>query len=158
MTMRSIWDRYRSLEERNPYLRMGLATLVLLVFLGLDINVKPEPDSEYVQEGVLGVILGLFQVLPGSVLYGATLLMFIMVGISGYQIVRTNNPGRRDWFVVCAAIASGLALSATGDTFSALPPSVINVIQFPVSSGAFVAMLLEVVVPRGNRDRLTHPQ
>ena len=58
MTMRSIWDRYRSLDKRNPYLRMGLATLVLLVFLGLDINVKPEPDSEYVQEGVLGVILG----------------------------------------------------------------------------------------------------
>jgi len=29
-----------------------------------------------------------------------------------------------------------------------LPPSVVNVIQFPVSSGAFVAMLLEVLVPR----------
>ncbi len=64
MTTRTIWDRYRALEERNPYLRMGLITVVLLVFLGLDINVKPEPDSEYVQEGVAGVILGLFQVLP----------------------------------------------------------------------------------------------
>ena len=64
MTMRSIWDRYRSLDKKNPYLRMGLIAVVLLVFLGLDINVKPEPDSEYVQEGVLGVILGLLQVLP----------------------------------------------------------------------------------------------
>ena len=98
--------------------------------------------------GMLPVVAGLFQVLPGSVLYGATLLMFIMVGISGYQIVKTNSPGRRDWLLVLASIASGLALSATGDTFSALPPSVVNVIQFPVSSGAFVAILLEILVPK----------
>ena len=25
--MRSIWDSYRSLDQRNPYVRMGLVTL-----------------------------------------------------------------------------------------------------------------------------------
>ena len=43
---------------------MGLVALVMLFFMGLDINIRPEPGSEFVQEGVLGVILALLQVLP----------------------------------------------------------------------------------------------
>lgn len=98
--------------------------------------------------GMFPVVSGLFQVLPGSVLYGATLLMFVMVGISGYQIVKTNSPRRRDWAVVCASIACGLLLSISGDTFAALPQGLVNVIQFPVSSGAFAAMFLEALIPK----------
>ena len=64
MLMRTIRDRYRSLDERNPYFRTGLITLFMLFFAALDINVKPGPDSEFVQEGALGLVLALFQVLP----------------------------------------------------------------------------------------------
>ncbi len=79
MATRTIWDRYRALDDRNPYLRMGLVTLVMLVFLGLDINIRPEPGSEYVQEGVLGVILGLLQVLPVIFARKLPLLMLAVI-------------------------------------------------------------------------------
>ena len=98
--------------------------------------------------GMFPIVAGLFQVLPGSVLYGATLLMFIMVGISGYLIINTNDPKRRDWLLVIASVISGLVLSAMGDRLAFLAPSVANIIQFPVSSGAFVAMILEIVIPK----------
>ena len=83
-------------------------------------------------------------------MYGASLLMFIMVGISGYQVVNSSDPRQRDWLLVIASVVSGLALSRTGDAFAALPPGVVNIIQFPVSSGAFVAMILEVLIPKSN--------
>lgn len=38
--------------------------LIMLFFLYLDLTVKPEPDSEYIQEDLLGVILGIAQVVP----------------------------------------------------------------------------------------------
>jgi len=98
--------------------------------------------------GTFPIVAGLFQVLPGSVLYGATLLMFIMVGISGYQIVKSGSPGERDWILIAVSVASGLALSASGDSLAFLPQGVVNIIQFPVSSGAFVAMILEVVISK----------
>ena len=98
--------------------------------------------------GMFPIVAGLFQVLPGSVLYGATLLMFIMVGISGYQIARSGDPDRRDWILIAVSVLSGLALSASGDSLAFLPQGVVNIIQFPVSSGAFVAMALEVVIPK----------
>ena len=98
--------------------------------------------------GMFPIVAGLFQVLPGSVLYGASLLMFIMVGISGYQIVNSSDPRQRDWLLVIVSAVSGLALSRTGDAFAALPAGLVNIIQFPVSSGAFVAMILEVLIPK----------
>jgi len=98
--------------------------------------------------GMFPIVAGLFQVLPGSVLYGATLLMFIMVGVSGYQIVLTSDPMSRDWILVLSAVLSGLALSRIGDALTFLPPGIVNIIQFPVSSGAFVAMILEIVIPK----------
>jgi len=98
--------------------------------------------------GMFPVVAGLFQVLPGAVLYGASLLMFIMVGISGYQIVNSSDPRRRDWLLVIVSAVSGLVLSRTGDAFAALPAGLVNIIQFPVSSGAFVAMILEVLIPK----------
>ncbi len=63
-SIEAIWNRYRALDERIAYLRTGLITLFMLFFLALDINVKPEPGSEFVQEGALGLVLALLQVLP----------------------------------------------------------------------------------------------
>jgi xanthine/uracil permease len=71
-----------------------------------------------------------------------------MVGISGYQIARSGDPDRRDWILIAVSVLSGLALSASGDSLAFLPQGVVNIIQFPVSSGAFVAMALEVVIPK----------
>lgn len=60
----SIWSRYRNLDSRNPYVTTGLITLFFLFFLGLDLNIRPEPDSGFVQEDSFGVFLAMFQILP----------------------------------------------------------------------------------------------
>jgi signal transduction histidine kinase len=64
MSTKTLWEQYRDLDNRNPYLRMGLVALIMLVFLYLDLRVKPEPGSGHVQEELPGVILGILQVLP----------------------------------------------------------------------------------------------
>ena len=64
MKTSSIWDRFRDLDSRHPYVTPGLITLFFLFFLGLDLNIKPEPDSGFEQEGVLGLILAVAQVMP----------------------------------------------------------------------------------------------
>ncbi|MCH8229938.1 MAG: hypothetical protein IIA53_06370 [Chloroflexi bacterium] len=62
--LESIWQRYRDLDTRNPYLTPGLGTLIFTFFMILDLQVTPEPDSGFVQEDSLGVVLALLQILP----------------------------------------------------------------------------------------------
>lgn len=98
--------------------------------------------------GSMPAVARLVQVLPGAVIAGATLLMFIMVTASGWHIVTGAKPASRDWLIVAIAIVSGLALAQIAPLLDVLPAPVASVIGFPVSSGAFVAMLLELTLPR----------
>ncbi len=104
--------------------------------------------------GAVPLVARLVQALPGAVLYGATLLMFLMVGVSGYRIVAERAAGRRDWLIVVAAIIGGLACGALVPKISGLPPAVANVLGFPVSSGAFIALILELCIPGSDRKTL----
>lgn len=98
--------------------------------------------------GCIPVVAGFFQILPPAVLYGATLLMFFMVAVSGFHIVLAGRPRQRDWWVVGGGVIGGLLLSWLAPQLTLLPQGIINIIGFPVSSGAFLAMLLELSVPK----------
>ncbi|MEM0955405.1 MAG: solute carrier family 23 protein [Pseudomonadota bacterium] len=100
--------------------------------------------------GCLPVVAGLFQILPPAVIYGATLLMFGLVVDAGINILRDGCVGRRDWFIVFTALAGGAVLSQTADQLTALPYQLRMILQFPVSTGALIAMILELIVPRAN--------
>jgi signal transduction histidine kinase len=82
MNTNSLWDRYRALDNRNPYVTMGLLTLVFMLFLGLDLNVKPEPGSEFVHEGVPGYILAVLMVLPMVFMRRAPLLALTIIYVA----------------------------------------------------------------------------
>lgn len=97
--------------------------------------------------GFIPAVAALIQTLPGSVLYGATLLMFIMVLVSGWKVITSRETSRRDHVLVAIALISGLALGQIGPTLTGLPDALRNFISFPVSSGAFVALLLELAIP-----------
>lgn len=97
--------------------------------------------------GFIPAVAALIQTLPGSVLYGATLLMFIMVLVSGWKVITSRETSRRDHVLVAIALISGLALGQIGPTLTGLPNALRNFISFPVSSGAFVALLLELAIP-----------
>ena len=98
--------------------------------------------------GMVPMIGAGFQILPPAVLYGATLLMFVMVGVSGYYIVRSADPSTRDWAITLAAVLGGLLVSSIVSKMNWLPATAVTVFSFPVSTGAFLAMLLEICLPK----------
>ena len=110
--------------------RIGYVVAALLVLLGL-----------------FPVVGGIFQLLPGAVLYGATLLMFILVGLAGVSILRQGNADRRAWGIAVVSILGGWGISQFAGGFDGLPGQLQMMLGFPVSTGAFLAILLELLVP-----------
>mgnify|MGYP001814309985 FL=1 len=98
--------------------------------------------------GCLPAFTALFQAIPSEVVFGATLLMFILVTVSGFKVIEFSNPKRRDWIIVCLAIVLGYGFSIGIQSVPGVPAGLLMVLQFPVSAGAIVALFLEIIVPR----------
>lgn len=98
--------------------------------------------------GLVPVVTVALQALPGAVVGGATLLMFVMVALSGLQIAREAEDRRRTAVIVAVSVAAGLALGIVGPRLTMLPEALRMLVSFPVSSGAFIAMGLELTLPR----------
>ncbi len=94
--------------------------------------------------GLFPIIGGLFIVIPGAVLYGATTLLFMMVLFSGIGIVRmhTGDPAR--YWVAGLAVAGGWLLALLMPQLKGwVPDWLIGLLAFPISTGACLAMLIE---------------
>ena len=98
--------------------------------------------------GISPLIARLFQTIPSVVVYGGTLLMFMLVVLSGFRVVQGNQTKQRDYLVVGLAILFGYGISTSIQWVSVLPSGVVTILQFPVSTGAMCAILLELIVPR----------
>ncbi len=97
--------------------------------------------------GALPVVAGVFQVIPAPVIYGATLLMFALIALTGVNILRHGALGRRGWWVACGGVAGGLVLSQVAGALMLLPEEVRLILGFPVSTGALCAIGLEWLLP-----------
>ncbi|MEL7297046.1 MAG: solute carrier family 23 protein [Pseudomonadota bacterium] len=99
--------------------------------------------------GAVPLVAAVVQLIPGIVIASATLLMFVMVIVSGYQIAASHRATQRDWSVISLAIGCGLLTTTpwAAPLLDQLPPAVSHFFGFPISSGAFFAILLDVVVP-----------
>ena len=102
--------------------------------------------------GCLPVVTAVFQRIPSEVIFGATLLMFMLVALSGFRVVEMAQPKIRDWTVVVLAIVLGYVISMFIDRVPNLSPEIVILFQFPVSTGALVALVLEFVIPSGDAD------
>lgn len=107
--------------------------------------------------GCLPVVTAFFQAIPSEVIFGATLLMFVLVALSGFRVVEMSAPITRDWVVVSLAILLGYLLSFCVDQVPGLPSEVVMVLEFPVSTGAMLAIVLEFVVPGRVRSQVDEP-
>jgi signal transduction histidine kinase len=94
MSISSIWHRYRDRDNRSYYLTPGLITMLLMVFLLVDLLMEPAPESEFEQEGALGVILGIAQVVPVLYMRRAPLAAltvvyaaFVAHSVLGHQVL-----------------------------------------------------------------------
>lgn len=97
------------------------------------------------------MIAAFFQAIPGAVVFGATLLMFGLVAVSGLRVIQAAGPDTRDWVVVAGSLVLGYGIALFADQIpglSALSPELLMILQFPVSTGAMVAVLLELFIPR----------
>ena len=97
--------------------------------------------------GLFPIIGGLFQAIPSAVIYGSTLLMFALVGISGLGILKTQENNRRTKSIAIFAIFGGWTISYLVGFAEVLPDQLVMILQFPVSTGAFLAMILELILP-----------
>ena len=102
--------------------------------------------------GCLPIVTAAFQRIPSEVIFGATLLMFMLVAVSGLRVVEMAHPRARDWTVVSLAIVLGYVISTYIDRVPSLSPEIVILFQFPVSTGALVALVLEFVIPSGDAD------
>jgi len=102
--------------------------------------------------GCLPIVTAAFQRIPSEVIFGATLLMFMLVAVSGFRVVEMAHPRARDWTVVSLAIVLGYVISMYIDRVPSLSPEIVILFQFPVSTGALVALVLEFVIPSGDAD------
>ena len=101
--------------------------------------------------GLVPLVAALFQAVPGVVVYGATLLMFALVAVSGYRVVEMSSPGRRDYLVVALAIIVGYLVSGFIGQVPGLSSEMVMILQFPVSTGAMLAIVFEFVIPGRRR-------
>jgi len=105
--------------------------------------------------GSIPLFSALFQLLPGGVLHGATGLMFAMIMLTGWRILRTQeNQKYTMWMLTCCTIAA-LALTQTSTLLNAfdiqIPDYLAMMTNFPVATGAFIAMLWEALARVVNR-------
>lgn len=100
--------------------------------------------------GFFPVVGGLFQIIPSPVVYGSTLLMFGLVAFAGLGIIRRNIIATRSISIVGVSLLSGLFLSHFLGSVSFLPDEIKMLLSFPVSTGAFTAIALEMLVPSDN--------
>jgi len=97
--------------------------------------------------GCIPLVSALFQLLPGGVLHGATGLMFAMILLSGWRILRQQPDQRRSMTMLAVSTALALALTQTAWLATQinlqLPDYLLMLTNFPVATGAIVAMLWE---------------
>ncbi len=97
--------------------------------------------------GSLPLVGALFQRLPGGVLHGATGLLFAMIALAGLRIVRTQSHPARGMKILSISTLIALSLTfvpAFAESAGApIPAYGAMLLQFPVATGALVAVLWE---------------
>ncbi|SFU81667.1 uracil-xanthine permease family protein [Pseudoduganella namucuonensis] len=104
--------------------------------------------------GVLLAMAGLFPVLgalvvtiPQPVLGGAGLMMFAMIIAAGVQMLSHVEHNKRTGLIIAVSIGCGLAVSVRPELLSKLPAFVHEIFGSGISTGAIIAVLLNLVLP-----------
>ena len=79
MNINTLWDRYKALDDRKPYLTPVLLTLFFTLLMIDDLRTLPQVDSGFVQEDEFGIFLAMLQVLPLIFLRKAPLAVLVVI-------------------------------------------------------------------------------
>ena len=104
--------------------------------------------------GLLLLLAGLFPVLgalvvtiPQPVLGGAGLMMFAMILAAGMQMLAGVEHNKRNGLIIAVSLGCGLAVSSRPELLAKLPAVVNEIFGSGISTGAIVAMLLNLILP-----------
>ena len=98
--------------------------------------------------GLVPAVALFVQALPASVVGGATVIMFALVGVSGWLMIGGRDADRRTIAISAIAVLCGPLISSVVAQWDGAPRALATFVASPVSTGAFVAMLLELLIPR----------
>lgn len=97
--------------------------------------------------GLFPAIGGFIQLMPKSVLGGATLVMFATIAVAGVNIL-TNDPiDRRKSLIIATSLGLGLGVMMVPDALSQLPPLAKNIFSSSVTVAGFCAIIMSIVIP-----------
>lgn len=105
--------------------------------------------------GFFPIVGGVFQIVPAAVVYGSTVLMFGMVALAGVNILQNAGWSSRSLAITLCAIIGGVSLSVAANHIEVFPAQLSMILQFPVSTGAVIAMCLELIIPNPVRSNAT---
>ncbi|WP_226662579.1 uracil-xanthine permease family protein [Microbulbifer aggregans] len=94
--------------------------------------------------GASPLVAGLFIAIPAALVYGATLLMFFLVLLAGIDIVNAGDNAVKSWPLVITAVIAGVGVSLLARYLPFLPDRLAALLQFPISTGAVIALLIEM--------------
>lgn len=110
---------------------------------------------------VILVLLGLFPIIgrvfatiPDPVLGGAMVLMFGLIAIAGVRIIMTHGINRRESIIAATAVGIGLGVAFEPEVFKSLP----QVFNNAIAAGGITAVLLNLILPQDNQDKLVYWQ
>ena len=125
--------RYQRWDAKYPYLSTGLVTAIFMFFLLADLDTEPTPESGFVQENPLGIVLALGQVLPVLFFRKAPLPALVVIYVA-FISHATFNYGLI-WVVQFTALGGMYVVSSTTTDRKSIFAAVISVFTIAIVFG-----------------------
>ena len=106
--------------------------------------------------GLMPVLADAIQLIPTPVISTVTFILFGLVAWAGLQVFRGNARSWRDGLIFSGGLVGGYWVAEFVEAWTFLPALLIQVLAFPVSTGAFIGLLLEALLP--GRGRVSDPR
>jgi xanthine permease XanP len=101
--------------------------------------------------GLFPAIGGFIQLMPKSVLGGATLVMFATIAVAGVKILTSEPIDRRKSLIISTSLGLGLGVMMVPEALAQLPDLARNILSSSVTVAGFCAIIMSVAIPDPNR-------
>jgi len=101
--------------------------------------------------GLMPILAEAIQLIPEPVISTVTFILFSLVAWAGLQVFKSNARSWRCGSIFIGGLIGGYWVADRVDTWTVLPALLIQVLAFPVSTGAFIGLLLEAILPGRTR-------
>lgn len=118
---------------------LGLAALVLII------------------AGLVPKFSALLTTIPQCVLGGATISVFASIAMTGIKLIMQQEMNYRNTSIVGLSVALGMGVTQASGSLSAFPGWVTTIFgSSPVVLATIVAILLNVILPKGEKSQASH--